>query len=80
MLALFDFQFQLFATPENCCIYSNRHVSIQHCYILGCETFRISVCNFQSMKSPVNMNSLLLKFYCYVTQFDERQNWRLCKR
>ena len=39
-----------------------------------------SVCNFQSMKSPVELNNLLLKFFCYVTWFDERQNWRPCKR
>ena len=25
-----------------------------------------SVCNFQSMKSPVEMNSLLSKFFCYI--------------
>ena len=24
-------------------------------------------CNFQSMKSPVEMNSLLSKFFCYIT-------------
>ena len=26
-----------------------------------------SVCNFQSMKSPVERNSLLSKFFCYIT-------------
>ena len=26
-----------------------------------------SVCNFQSMKSPVELNSLLPKFFCYIT-------------
>ena len=25
----------------------------------------ITVCNFQSMKSPVELNSLFLKFFCY---------------
>ena len=39
-----------------------------------------SVRNFQSIKSPVELNSLLIKLFCYVTQFDERQNWRPCKR
>ena len=29
----------------------------------------ISVCNFQSMKSPVELNSLLSKFFCYITWF-----------
>ena len=26
-----------------------------------------SVCNFQNMKSPVKLNSLLSKFFCYIT-------------
>ena len=29
----------------------------------------ISVCNFQSMKSPVELNSLLSKLFCYITWF-----------
>ena len=28
-----------------------------------------SVCNFQSMKSPMEVNSLLSKFFCYITWF-----------
>ena len=32
------------------------------------------------MKSPVEMNSLFAKFFCYVTWFDETQHWRPCKR
>ena len=28
-----------------------------------------SVCNFQSMKSPVKLNSLFSKFACYMTWF-----------
>ena len=39
-----------------------------------------SFCNFQSMKRPVELNGLLLKFFCYVTWFDERRHWRACKR
>ena len=31
--------------------------------------FIISVCNFQSMKSPVELNSLFSKLFCYVTWF-----------
>ena len=27
------------------------------------------VCNFQSMKSPVEQNSLLSKLFCYITWF-----------
>ena len=30
---------------------------------------QISVCNFQSMKSPVELNSLLSKFFRYITWF-----------
>ena len=30
-----------------------------------------SVWNFQSMKSHVKMNSLFLKFFCYITWFDK---------
>ena len=29
------------------------------------------VCNFQSIKRPVELNTLLLKFFCHVTWFDE---------
>ena len=29
----------------------------------------MSVCNFQSMKSPVKLNSRLSKFFCYITWF-----------
>ena len=28
-----------------------------------------TVCNFESMKSPVELNSLLSKFFCYITWF-----------
>ena len=31
-----------------------------------CTQFNISVCNSQSMKSPVELNSLLSKFFCYI--------------
>ena len=39
-----------------------------------------SVCNFQSIKSPMELNSLLSKFFCYVAWFDKRRNWRPYKR
>ena len=43
-----------------------------------------SVCNFQSMKRPVELNSLLSKFFCYTTWFvispDETWLWTTCKR
>ena len=29
----------------------------------------ITVCNFQSMKSPVELNSLFSSFFCYITWF-----------
>ena len=30
-----------------------------------------TVCNFESMESPVELNRLFLKLFCYVTWFDE---------
>ena len=45
---------------------------------------KYSVCNFQSMKSPVELNSLLSKFFCYITWFvispDQTRLWTTCKR
>ena len=38
--------------------------------ISNLEKYR-SVCNFQFMKSPVGLNSLFLKYFCYITWFDE---------
>ena len=32
--------------------------------------FSSSVCDFQSMKTPVELNSLLSKFFCYITWLD----------
>ena len=40
----------------------------------------IPVCNFQSMKSTVDLNSILWKFFWYVTWFHERRNWKACKQ
>ena len=37
-----------------------------------------TVCNFQSMTSPVELNNLFLKFFCYITWFDGY--WSPCKR
>ena len=36
-----------------------------------CEIFKntFSVCNFQSTKTPVKLNSLLSRFFCYITLF-----------
>ena len=39
-----------------------------------------NVCDFQSMKSAVELNSFLLKFFCCVTWFDGKRNWTTCKR
>ena len=39
-----------------------------------------SVCNFQSIKIPVELNSLLMKFFCYVIWFDVEWHLRPCKR
>ena len=39
----------------------------------------LSACNFQSMKSPVKLNSLFLKFFSYITWFDYTRHWTPCK-
>ena len=43
-----------------------------------------SVCNFQSMNRPMEMNSLFSKFFCYITMFvtlpDQTREWTTCKR
>ena len=31
--------------------------------------FYITACNFKSMKSPVELNSLLSKLFCFITWF-----------
>ena len=33
-----------------------------------------TVCNFQSMKTPVELNSLLSKVFCYITWLDATMN------
>ena len=35
--------------------------------MVGVQYCIISVCNFQSIKSPVELNGLLSKFFCYTT-------------
>ena len=43
----------------------------------------ISVCNFPSMKSPVELNNLSSKFFCYITWSvispDQTRQWTTCK-
>ena len=43
-----------------------------------------TVCNFLSMKSPVEINSLLSKFLCYIAlsviSLDWKRRWTTCKR
>ena len=42
------------------------------------------VCNFQSTKSPVELNSPLSKLFCYITWLvispDQTPHWTTCKR
>ena len=45
-----------------------------------CLTLPIAVCNFWSMKSLMELNSVSFKFFCYVTWSDKRQHWRPCKQ
>ena len=39
----------------------------------------VSVCNFQSMRSPLELNSLFLTLFCYITWFDDTWHWKPCK-
>ena len=43
-----------------------------------------SVCNFQSMKTPLELNSLFSNFFRYITWFvvspDYTRHWTTCKR
>ena len=39
------------------------------CFPVNFANFLRTVCNFQSMKSPAELNSLLSKFFCYITCF-----------
>ena len=41
---------------------------MKHC--LKTMRMKRSVCNFQSMKSPVELNSLFSKFFGFITWFD----------
>ena len=46
--------------------------NIQRCFFCGSTEAMLihhAVCNFQSMKSPVELNDLLSKFFCYITWF-----------
>ena len=42
----------------------------------------ITVCNFESMETPVELNSLLSKFFCYITWSvispDQTRLWTTC--
>ena len=37
--------------------------------LMRVDLFNSTVCNFQSMKSPLELNSLFSKFFCYITWF-----------
>ena len=51
--------------------FEDGHVNFKILFVKAekVSEFLISVCNFQSMKSPVELNSLLSTFFCYVTWF-----------
>ena len=59
-------------------IKSYCHIWNQHPQI--CQNLSFSICNFQSMKRPAELNSFFLKFFCYITWFDETRDCRACKR
>ena len=43
----------------------NNHFDTEFCLVIIYLLY--SVCNFQAMKSPMELNSLLSKFFCYIT-------------
>ena len=49
------------------CVRNNGFKSINNSNYNMLTFFNVSVCNFQSMKYPVELNSLLSKFFCYIT-------------
>ena len=66
---IFNSDFNLLYSQFNICLF---------------HRFAVSVCNFQSVKSPVELNSLLSKFFSYIIWFvispDKTQHWTTCKR
>ena len=50
------------------CMFSC-HLHYQKVNIFSSTNRLHTVCNFQSMKTPVELNSLLSKFFCYITWF-----------
>ena len=55
------------------CTFSDSTLKNVFWWIFGLgivDKFRFSVCNFQSMKIPMELNSLLSKIFCYMTWSD----------
>ena len=50
----------------------------------SCLLLSITVCNFQSIKRPVELYSFLSKLFCYITWLvispDQTRRWTTCKR
>ena len=67
------------------CFFSLNNERKQHIqHVNEAVHFFITVCNFQFRKSPVELNSLLSKLFCYITWLvispDYRRHWTTCKR
>ena len=64
--------------------YSKLQFKLIHTNFHSCQILQYTVCNFQSMKSSVELNSLLSKFFCYITWFvislDWTRLWTTCQR
>ena len=60
----------------------NNHFDTEFCLVIIYILY--SVCNFQAMKSPMELNSLLSKFFCYITWLvispDQTRQCTTCKR
>ena len=74
-------EFEVERYPIRRGVLQNVKLCFEHCHwrALGCDV-TVQFVIFESMKISVELNSLLLKFFCYAIWFKERRNWRPCKR
>ena len=73
LLTAFFFFFFFATLFENCKLTYADPNAIETCLIPNHFFYGrqlSSVCNFQSIKSPVELNNLFLKFFCRITWFD----------
>ena len=69
-----------FLTPHYHYYPLHRHLDIGRAITAESSLLYIAVCNFQSMKIPVELNNLLSKFFCFITWFVMTRLWTTCKQ